>query len=214
MPTLDISRLYKVSWCDPAGGNNPLVAKQYGLSRSAVVTIGQDDLERIYILSTWALKVPPDRLIERIFEEHFKWKPAIFGIDSTGPQILFAQTVQKEIRDRGFKMNLRPQALRLDKTFSIETTLQPVVANGRLFRPMESDCKSLRDEWHNFPDGHYRDILDALSCAIRLLPSSLPAHLRQMDRYQLRRYLERTGMSREQIDLRMQQHDNSGRMAP
>lgn len=211
MPNLEVSRLFKVAWCDPAGGVNPHVKIQYGQSRAAIVVVGQDDLERIFILEAWAKRIPPDQLIERIFATQLRWHPASFGIDSSGPQLIFAQTVQKEIRERGIKMVLRPVALRMDKTFSIETTLQPVVANGRLFRPPETDCKTLRDEWINFPDGHYRDTLDALACAIRQLPSTLPAHLRMMDKMQLRRYLERTGMSREAIEARLQQHADAVR---
>lgn len=206
MAIIKLSSLYVVSWCDPAGGSNPLAATQFRRSRASVVTIGQDEIERIFILEAWGKRVPPDQLIDKICETQMRWHPAVFGIDATGPQLMFAQTVQKEIRDRGIRMTLRPQALRTDKTFSIETTIQPVVANGRLFRLPEAECKTLRDEWMVFPDGHYRDVLDALACAIRLLPTSLPAHLRQMERNQLKRYLERSGMTREQVQLRLEQH--------
>lgn len=204
MPQVEVRKLWRAAWIDPAGG--PTAAK-HAKSRAAIVVIGQDDFERVFILDSWADRVPPDKLIDRIFDTNRRWRPAVFGIDASGPQVIFSQTVQREARERGEKIALRPVALRADKTFSIETTLQPISAAGRLFRPPESRVHSLEAEWKNFPDGFYRDQLDALACAIRLLPRTLPAHLQMMEKTALRRYLVSTGMPRDQVEAQLLQHN-------
>jgi predicted phage terminase large subunit-like protein len=200
MPQVEVRKLWRAAWVDPAGG--PTAAK-HQKPRAAIVAIGQDDFERVFILDSWADRVPPDKLIDRIFDTNARWRPAVFGIDASGPQVIFSQTVQREARERGIKIALRPTALRADKTFSIETTLQPLAAAGRLFRPPITRIHSLEAEWSNFPDGFYRDQLDALACAVRLLPRTLPEHLRNMGREQLRRYLQSTGMEKSQIELQL-----------
>lgn len=201
------NKLYVVAWTDPAGALS--IARRPGhLARSSIVVIGMDAVERIFVLSVWAQRCPTDRLVERVFQTNTLYRPAMFGLDSTGAGgLIFYELLLKEARQRAAKINFRPMAMHEDKTFSIERTLQPVAAQGRLFRPLEEDCRILKEEWTTFPDGQYRDVIDALACAIRLLPAVLPEHMRQMTREALRRYLERTGMKKDQVELRLQQRD-------
>lgn len=211
MPTVQRNKLWIAAHVDPAGG--PRIGRSnYGLSRAAIVVIGQDDLERVFILEAWAQRIAPDLLIQRIFQTQAKWNPNVFGIDASGPQLMFAQTVQKEAREQAVKIPLRLVALRQEKTFAIETTLQPLASSGRLIRPPDNECRVLKDEWTSFPDGMYRDVLDALSCAVRLLPAVLPAHLRAMSEGQLRSYLARTGMPKDQIEERIAQKNQGAQL--
>lgn len=204
MPEVDRSKLWVAAHVDPAGG--PRASERRQTSRAAIAVVGQDDLERVFILEAWAKRIAPDLLIDRIFDTYERWRPAVFSIDASGPQLAFAQMVQKEARERGIKLPLRPIQLRQDKAFAIETTLQPVASSGRLLRPADNECRELAAEWKGFPDGMYRDLLDALACAIRLLPAVLPAHLRALSEGQLRTYLAQTGMPRDQIEERINQH--------
>lgn len=204
MPTVDRRKLWICAFADPAGG--PRAGRSnYGLSRAAIVVLGQDDLERVFILEVFIQRIPPDKLIERIFDTQQKWNCAVFGIDSSAGQLEFAQMVQHTARERGLKVPLRLVAQRQEKTFSIETTIQPLASAGRLFRPHDNECRALKDEMQSFPDGMYRDGLDALANAIKLLPAILPAHLRAMNRNQLQNYLTRTGMPKDQIAERLSQ---------
>jgi predicted phage terminase large subunit-like protein len=205
MPAVDRRKLWVGAFCDPAGG--PRAGRsQSGLSRAAIIVLGQDDLERVFILDVFIRRIPPDQLIDHIFATHQRWSPAVFGIDSSGPQLEFAQIVQREARERGFRVPLRFVAQRENKTFSIETSLQPLSSAGRLMFMQTGDWRALKDEFTSFPDGMYRDGLDALANAIKLLPTVLPAHLRAMSRSQLETYLTRTGMPRDQIIERLAQH--------
>ena len=203
MPTVELNKLYRCAWADPAGGPQARTGK----SRSAIVVVGQDDLERIFILEADAGRWPTDHLERRILQTQQKWHPAKFGIDATGPQVLFADVMRRKAREEGVKMNLLPTALRSDKSFSIETTLQPIVAQGRLFRPELALCKTLYEEWKHHPSADFNDTMDALACAIRLLPTALPDHIRKLSKEQFRSYLLKSGMSREKVEERVMEHD-------
>lgn len=205
MLSVKVNELYRVSWCDPAG--SPQQA-QHGTSRSAIVTIGQDALERVFILEAWIERVATTILEQRILATQAKWRPAKFGIDVSGPQGMFYDTMRRRATEEGVKIRWHPEALLHDKLFSIETAIEPVARGGRLFRPEEKFCRVLKDEWHRFPDKHFNDGMDALSNAIRLLPSSLPEHFKSMAREQLRRYLQKTGLSPAKILERLEQHDH------
>ena len=133
-----------------------------------------------------------------------RWRPAVFGIDKSGPQLQFYQSLMKEARERGVKWSPREITLRNDKNFAIESALQPVASSGRLLRPIEKECYALADEWRNFP-GMYRDALDALANAIRLLPSILPSHLRMLSDQALKAYLLRTGLPPDMVEARLAQ---------
>lgn len=206
MQTVQFNKLYITAHVDPAGG--PIVGqKQSSRSRASIAVVGQDDLERIFILESFAKRIAPDQLTDRIFETQERWRPAVFGVDGTGPQLMYYQALLREGRERAVKWTPRRIDIKMDKTDAIEKTLQPVAASGRLIRPPEKECYALADEWRNFPDGTYRDALDALAWAIRLLPAVLPAHLKAMGENQLRNFLTRTGLPPDMIEQRMQQRD-------
>lgn len=204
MRTVQVNTLWRAAFLDPASGPE----NKGGRARSAIVVVGQDAIDRIFILRVWAQRSPTTSVVNEVFATHKMYRPAVFGFDATAHGgILFGEILRKEARERGVTVPFREVKFRTEKTFSIETTLQPVGAAGRLFRPEEAQCRVLKEEMTGFPDTSVpRDALDALAHAIRLLPSMLPEHLRIMGREQLRRYLERSGMAPDEVELRMTQH--------
>lgn len=204
MPEVAINSLTRVSFVDTAGSKQ---TAKYGTSRSAILTIGQDALERIFILEAFIERCATTVLEQKILYTQNTWKPSKFGIDVSGPQGLFFDTMRRRAREEGVKIHWVPVPSHSDKLFGIERGLEPVARSGRLFRPADKHCLALREEFRRFPDPLFNDGMDALANAIRLLPSSLPEHMRQMSKERLRSYLERTGAPRELIEERMAQHD-------
>jgi len=202
MAIVEVRKLYRVGFCDPAGRKTDAKGPR---ARAAIAVIGQDEFERIFLLSIWADRLPADKLMEKIFWTHEHFQVAIFGVDATATQVIFFDMLQKQASDLGIRIPLRPVDQKMEKTFSIETTLQPIAAGGRLFRPPERECSGLKSEWTTFPNGFYRDQMDAVTNAIKLLPRVLPEHLRALSRDRLRRYLQSTGMSRDQVELQLLQ---------
>ena len=173
-----------------------------------------DSLERIFILLAWAAYCGTDRLVDVIFQTNTRYHPNVFGIDSTGPQSAFTDMVMRERRrreaDQGIPIHfpLRPVNLRDEKNFAIETTLQPIAAAGRLFRPPEAEVKNLKDEWQGFPSYMYKDCLDALACAVRLLPKRPMDESTAVSREQYRLYLHRIGTSEKDIQRKLAEREH------
>lgn len=203
MNSVPVDKLYVAAWVDPSGGLSQ--GKRH--SRWAITVLGQDGEERIFILLSWAAHASVEYALDKIFQVQEKYKPVVFGMDASATQILFANDIRKESNIRGVPIPLKPVPLKADKTFNIETTIQPVASQGRLFRPPEGECKILMGEWQAFPGGVYRDALDSLACCLRLLPGKASALSKQISREGYRRYLERTGMSEDQIRRRLAMRD-------
>ena len=184
-----------------------------GRSRSAIAVVGMDNFERIFILLAWSAYCGTDYLIEKIFKTNRRYKPVIFGVDSTGPQSAFTDTLARERRHLEIKEGhaihfpLRAVNLHDSKVFAIETTLQPIAAAGRLFRPPEMEVGNLMNEWKGFPSYGYRDTIDALACAIRLLPRRPPDEMASMGREQYRLYLHRVGVPESEIAHKLAERD-------
>ncbi len=212
MPSVQHDQLYICAFADPSGGK----ARGAGHSRSALAVCAMDGYERVFILRCWASHMATNSLVDEIFKLNEKWQPVVFGIDASGPQGPFVDMLRRERERReaeaGRVMHfpLRAVTLHDDKQFSIETTLQPLAAAGRLFRPLEMYVPELMGEWKNFPGGQYRDSLDALACCIRLLPRKAPDVLAAQSREAHRVYLRRIGMSEREIDRALAARD-SGR---
>lgn len=197
-----IDKLYIVAFCDPKGAN----PNTKGTSRAAIEVVGMDDLERIFILQSWAAFCGTDEILNRIFRLDEKWQPPIFGIDTTATQNIWPDLIRKEAELRGVKPpRLRAVNFRGQKRHVIETVLQPIAAAGKLFRPLEGEVKELKGEWNNFPGGIYRDALDALAHAILLLPRHPIEHTRELERQNYARYLGRSGLSADEIQRRMRE---------
>src|SRR5260221_8822280 len=92
MIELRTDKLYKCAFFDPKGAN----PNTRGTSRGAVVVVGMDELERVFVLSSWAAFCGVDEMLNRVFNFDKKWHPAIFGVDTTGNQALWLDMIRRE----------------------------------------------------------------------------------------------------------------------
>jgi len=199
MIQVETSKLYRVGWYDP-GGARP--GHNSG-SRGAAIVVGMDDLERKFVMATWTAVATPTDAAKRVIKMQKRWKCALWGVDVTGPQQANLDLVRNEAREQGIHIVLRGVSLHGEKRRVIETIIQPQVARGQLFRPTENEVSDLKREFVNFPHGVYKDLLDSLAHAIELLPSRSVAEMKELERQQFERYLERTGLSKDEIRRRM-----------
>jgi len=192
-----------VAYCDPAGGKaaQPVVKKTR--ARAAIVVIAQDALERIFVCYTWAERCSTDTLIEQMFKVSEAWRPTIFGGEADGLQGLFQDAVMREARLTGKQIPLVPHrhSTKVTKIYRIRTTLQPVIAHGRLF--LQPHQAELHAELLAFPRGRTVDIVDALASAIMLMPPRSAVRERDDERDALAAYLRRSGCPPEQIQARL-----------
>lgn len=189
IPLRDLSQ--PVFFCDPAAGKK-LQLKRVR-ARSAIVGLQQDAMGHIFVRVAWAERCSTDRLVDKIFEFNETYKPRTFGIEANAMQSLFGDMVSREARMRMRRVPILEvhQPTNVDKDWRIRTTLQPVIAEGRL--GVLPEHVELRAEIKNFPMTPTKDLIDALASAIKLLP---PVHTRvERDTEHERRlsYLRETG---------------------
>src|SRR5229473_7142560 len=200
--------LYTVGFVDSAGGRVPGHANKSRSanyrSRSAIVVVSQDDIDRLFIRKAWARHCTTDELCDEIFATYAEFHPATIGIDASANQSLFADALIREAREKGKKLPLTKVVLGSDKETRIETTLQPVSAAGRLFAdPQMPGYQDLRAEWEAFPGSQFKDILDALAGAIKLLPARHTNDEVTGEVQQYRNYLRTLRLTEAQIEERV-----------
>jgi hypothetical protein len=167
--TLKLADLYVTAFADSAGGRVGGGRKPSQRSRSAIAVAAQDELEHIFFLKMWIKHCTTDELIEEIFLTQEQWNPAIFGIDATATQTLFADALRREAREKNKRLPLYDMVFNGDKDFRIETHLQPLQAAGKLFVCFQG-MDDFQHEYESFPGSTFKDGLDAGVGAIMLFP--------------------------------------------
>ena len=120
-------------------------------------------------------------------------------------QSLFADLVTDAAKQRMKRLNFIPvmQPTKIDKDFRIRTTLEPIIADGRLFM-MEGQVE-LEGEIRSFPTGLTKDLVDSLASAATLIPRRpLPVQQSQ-EAEQLASYLRNSGAPSWYIKKRVEE---------
>lgn len=205
---VDPKSLRVVAAIDPAASQSDLRGQA---SRMAVACIGADPDGRIFVLDTWAMRTSTEKFVEKIFSIAETYAPSPFGCEANALQMLFRDTTMMVARSRGIRLNLQPikQPQKIDKDTRIRLTLQPIVAEGRLF--LRPDQTKLRDEILAFPQTPIKDLIDALASAVNLLPVQLVVKNRQSLETALVEHHHRIGTKASVLDYRLAQLRGSSR---
>jgi predicted phage terminase large subunit-like protein len=182
-----------VAYCDPASGKKQQLKKIK--ARSAIVVVGADLLRRAFVLHAWADRCPTDQLVERIFSINDQFKPRLFGIEANAMQSLFADSMTLEAahRDKRLPLVAVTQSTKVEKDWRIRSTMQPIIAYGRLF--IQDHQVELKSELTSFPLTFLKDLIDALSSAISMLPMRSSGRMMDEDLQAHLAYLRETGAS-------------------
>jgi len=185
--TLKLSSLIINAFADSSGGRVGTTKsgrKPSQRSRSAIVVVGQDELERYFVFKAWAKHCTTDELIDEIFLTDDTWHPRVFGVDATGTQTLFIDALHRMCREKGRRDRYQDLIFEGDKDFRIETNLQPLQAAGRLF-VCDTGMMDLKLEYESFPGSNFKDILDAIVGCLKLFPRQpKPGEVRrEMEQY-------------------------------
>jgi hypothetical protein len=121
------------------------------------------------------------------------YQPKLFGIEANAMQSLFADLVTDAAKQRAKRIAFVSvtQPTRIDKDFRIRTTLEPVIADGRLI--LQEDQVELESELRSFPTGLTKDLVDCLASAITLMPRRPLPQQQSEEADQLASYLRNTG---------------------
>jgi muconolactone delta-isomerase len=201
---LELTDLVIVSFCDPSAGKKGTERLKRTSARSAIVTVGLDYLTRVFVLEAWADRCSTETLTKQLFATHERFPTMrIFGMEANAMQSLYADSVLLEARAKHKRIPFTPvtQPTKIEKHWRIRTTLQPVIANGRLF--LQPDQHELQAELSSFPMTPVVDIVDALASAINIAPVRPSVQIRNDEAEAHAAYLRRCGVAPDTIQRRI-----------
>jgi len=131
---------------------------------SAMICVGVDKNNTWYILDIWRDKVPPQKLIEKIFEWDFIHKPYTFAVESTAFQRILQFYIRDEMKKRGHYVPIKEVAHTTRSKEDRIRSLQPFYERGSVYHDSHHPLtKYLEDELKRFPHAKNDDIADALA---------------------------------------------------
>lgn len=152
---------------------DPAISLEKRADYSALVSIGVDEFSNVYILRIDRAKLPPDLLIELIFQLSLEFNYQAISLEDVAYQKVLHYSLENEMRERQvylpikqFKPNNRTKDQRI-------RGLQPLYANGKVFHRRDlANMNHLEDELLRFPRSKHDDTADALS---QMLDIAFPA---------------------------------------
>jgi len=168
---------------------DPAISQEKDADYTAIVTVGVDEFNLVYVLDVVRKRLNPNELINTIFDKYFLYSPAAIGIEDVAFQKSLQYSLTEEMHKRNVYLPLKP--LRpggRNKEMRIKG-LQPLYANNRILH--NKDMKNnnyLEDELLRFPKGKNDDVIDALAYMIDI-PIFSPKRKKSSNRRGKRRYL-------------------------
>jgi len=173
MTTFPIDRIRPFyAFLDPAAPKRGREGLKHVASRSAIVVAGQDDLGRLFVIHAWADRCSTEKLVKKLFEVVDRFQPKVIGCEENALAGLFTDAMRAGLfNQRRLPLVGVTQPGNVEKDYRIRTTLQPLVANGRVFL-LASDpgLLELRAEITTFPMNHRKDLIDSFASVCRLMP--------------------------------------------
>lgn len=186
---------------DPASGKKEVVRATR--ARAALVVIGVDALQRAFVLHTWAKRASTNGIVEAFLDACERWTPLVAAYEAAGQQDLLYDPIIDKATDRNLIVPLHRLKVSpgVDKNFRIRTTIQPWWNDGRLL--IGEDQHELISEILTFPMAPQKDLVDALSGALSLVPPHQQDVSDDTEEEELARYLRETGVPPREIERRM-----------
>jgi hypothetical protein len=199
MESVSYSDLLVYAFIDPAGGKRQQLKRVR--ARSAIVVVGADYMERLFVLHTWADRASTPQILEKVFAINERFKPRRFGCEANALQSLFADAIRYIAKERGLRIPLTPveQPTKITKEFRVRSILQPIIGNGRLF--LQPNQHELRTEITAFPTGLTVDLVDALASVAAMVPPISKHALEARADIDLHQYLIDSGLGEDEIAL-------------
>lgn len=151
-------RLHVYGFVDPSLG-------KLGGDYSAIITIGVDDNDIVYVLDADLSKRHPDLIIVDTLSAYLKYNHVKVGVEEVQFQEFFKDTMIKKAQEQEVDITIEGVRQVRDKVLRIQS-LQPDIKNGRIrFR---RDQQELITQLVNFPSATHDDGPDALEGAMSL----------------------------------------------
>ena len=156
--TLDV-----VITCDPA------ISERSAACRTAITVMGMTPYQKMFLLAYWVGRQgDPAKIIEQLLDLADFWQPRVIGIESVAFQQALEPYTRRDMEVRGVfhpLIMLKPD--RNEKKDQRILSMQPYFRSGQIY--IQAGMLEFIEEFETFPLGRTRDILDAMSYAVRLL---------------------------------------------
>lgn len=155
--------LKKYTFIDPA------ISDKQEADYTAIVTIGIDSNNRIYVLDIVHDRMNPTDIINAVFEANMRWHPDSIGIEVVAYQKMLALEIRKQMNLRNTFFNLIEVNPMWEKNARIRTLLQPRYWNASIIHPeYHPKIKELELELLKFPNWKHDDIIDSLASCLKI----------------------------------------------
>lgn len=135
-------------------------------SKSAYVIMARNWKDYRFWLHVNSGFVAITKVLDWLFEGYAKFRKHVLStnVEVQGPFKMLRSIITEEQMRRNEYINLRPVTARGDKDGRIRMYLQPLFERGLMFAT--KSCEPvIRGEMSVFPDGHQKDVLDAMAIA-------------------------------------------------
>jgi len=168
---------------------DPAISLSKEADYTAMVVIGVDEWNNIFILDIVRARMSPNQIIDQIFRFVSFFNLNDVGVEQTAFQKALGYSLRDDIRfkKRPFHVTeLKPNERTKDQRIK---GLQPLYENGKIFHKKElGNNIYLEDELVRFPRSSHDDIIDALAYALDVI---FPAKQKASVRNHRHRYLYR-----------------------
>jgi len=196
------------AFLDPAGPKRRAEGLKHLASRSALIVGGADDLGRVFALYAWAARCGSDKLVTKLFEIVDRFHPKLIGCEENALAGLFTDAMRAGLfQQRRLPLIGITQPSNVEKDYRIRTTLQSLIANGRVFLlGNDPGMLELRAEITTFPMNHHKDLVDAFASLCRLMPLRASRSGVDEEQQAYLRYLRESGVPMDVIQEAARAH--------
>ena len=149
---------------------DPAISQERSADFTAMVVVGVDEENYIWVLDVLREKLMPHEIINRIFEMKEKWSLSDIAIETVAYQKTLAYTLrdQMRVRKKYFHITeLNPQNRSKDERIK---GLQPLYENGKIIHNKYlTNNYFLEDELTRYPNATHDDCIDALSYMLDII---------------------------------------------
>lgn len=141
---------------------DPAISQSDRAARTAIVVDGVDELNRKFLLETWAKRCEPSEMFNAIFDLHRRWQCEATYIEAVAYQRCIKPFLIQECERRKVWINVQEVKPDTRKTKEARIRgLQPYFRSGEIF--IQRSQEDFVQEYLSFPLGQTVDILDAFA---------------------------------------------------
>jgi predicted phage terminase large subunit-like protein len=156
-------RMVRITAIDPA------ISLKERADYTAIVTVGVDQFENIYILEVKRGRYSEKRLADELFNTAARHKPALIVLETVAFQKVLQHFIESEMKKRNLSLPIEEVVPESGESKEKRIrSLQPYYMRGNIYHSQHvANIDYVEDELLRFPKGKNDDTIDALAYAVQ-----------------------------------------------